>query len=405
MSSKLGRKGDPRMHRAVAARMENPNLSLYDALRLGGFDYSENDDKSVLDSKQGWMLNNKMSMSATTADDVSVSAAMLGGGPLLGVGVGVGPSLNNNPYAAHSHSHSHSQNLYFNAPPLPANGRSLAAAAAARYQTGASAVALSSLAASAQAVGLSLDQLALTLSSNTTGLTKLVQEARSGESETKQEQMALSIYQSDVKSLYTRCLLIAGVDPSLAEANTPTYVRFAVKAWEAEGERLRTLRNMHDGANCDSRHMHRIGECGHKAIIHKPKDGAPHIDFIVNDQIECYQGQDSMSLAGSSWAGRSEKSYSIDSIWPSKYRCKEVVEDNAGGGKSSCSKMFGHPNSEGPSNWAHLEPYMQEPKLFKLSDINASDPEWSLDATEDVDGGVMGLFELGRDPSPEVTNI
>ena len=33
VSSKLGRKGDPRMHRAVMARMANPDLSLLDALR------------------------------------------------------------------------------------------------------------------------------------------------------------------------------------------------------------------------------------------------------------------------------------------------------------------------------------------------------------------------------------
>ena len=39
------------MHKAVAARMENPNLSLYDALLMGGFDYFANDDKSILDSK------------------------------------------------------------------------------------------------------------------------------------------------------------------------------------------------------------------------------------------------------------------------------------------------------------------------------------------------------------------
>ena len=40
------------MHKAVAARLANPSLSLYEALCIGGFDYSENDDKSVLDSKK-----------------------------------------------------------------------------------------------------------------------------------------------------------------------------------------------------------------------------------------------------------------------------------------------------------------------------------------------------------------
>ncbi len=39
--SKLGRRGDPRMHKAVAARLKNPNLTLLDALREGGFNYPQ----------------------------------------------------------------------------------------------------------------------------------------------------------------------------------------------------------------------------------------------------------------------------------------------------------------------------------------------------------------------------
>jgi len=41
---KLGRRGDPRMHRAVAARLENPKLTLTEALKIGGFDVSRNED-------------------------------------------------------------------------------------------------------------------------------------------------------------------------------------------------------------------------------------------------------------------------------------------------------------------------------------------------------------------------
>lgn len=49
--SKTGRKGDPRMHRAVAARLADPNLSLFDALRIGGFNYPTDDDSSCIDSE------------------------------------------------------------------------------------------------------------------------------------------------------------------------------------------------------------------------------------------------------------------------------------------------------------------------------------------------------------------
>merc|ERR1712151_224246 len=37
--NRKGRKGDPRMHRAVAARMADPTMTLLDALRAGGFNY------------------------------------------------------------------------------------------------------------------------------------------------------------------------------------------------------------------------------------------------------------------------------------------------------------------------------------------------------------------------------
>jgi hypothetical protein len=49
--TRAGRKGDPRMHRAVAARLAQPNLSLFDALKAGGFDYPTDDDAGILDSE------------------------------------------------------------------------------------------------------------------------------------------------------------------------------------------------------------------------------------------------------------------------------------------------------------------------------------------------------------------
>jgi hypothetical protein len=51
-ASKLGRKGDPRMHRSVAARLANPDITLFEAIRMGGFDYPTNDDASVVDMEK-----------------------------------------------------------------------------------------------------------------------------------------------------------------------------------------------------------------------------------------------------------------------------------------------------------------------------------------------------------------
>ena len=546
------------MHKAVAARLANPSLSLYEALCIGGFDYSENDDKSVLDSKKVTLGQRKNQLSrrlrlarkqnsaeakAASVQSTTTNGTLTGGNKrhhdetngikidqedpsgkpshhaLMGhhrskmdwineLGTS---SFNNNsngrngeamgsqaskrqrltrclnsttfertctsaPINQYLHqgwpsnammasgtmlapSHYSSSQYY---PPQMAN-RIPDQNLQQQYQQGTSSVALSSLATTAQAVGLSLDQLALTLSSNTNSLSKLVSEVRSGVSEQNQEQLALDLFKNDVKGLYTNCLLRAGVDRNLAEQNTPTYIKFAMKAYEAEGKRLRSLNetlgrgkqkknvtiasppqstrvransrsSMNDNATagvssdsneyiqdqnesnsndrqndnhsnisgqdsandgnasekddkCGNRHMHRLGECGHRAIIHQPKDGTPHIDFIVNDQIECYGGQDSVSLANKSF----------DNAWPSKYKCKDVDESCS----KSCSKSVA---SDVVSTWGNMDSLGQEPKNFKLSEIDPDDPEWTFDANEDSDGGVMGLFKLGRETSNELTS-
>ena len=50
--SRLGRKGDPRMHKAVAARVANPSITLLQALRDGGFNFTAEggDDSTLVDS-------------------------------------------------------------------------------------------------------------------------------------------------------------------------------------------------------------------------------------------------------------------------------------------------------------------------------------------------------------------
>jgi hypothetical protein len=316
-------------------------------------------------------------------------------------------------------------------------------------QPKASAVAVSSLTSTAQAVGLTLEQLALALSSNTTNLAKLVAQTKSGESLAKQQDLALNLFETESKALYTKCMLMAGIDVSLAQPDTPTYMAFALKAWQAEGKRLQNMMSSanrdsdimepsdisvlgetgagpkeahhdevddddeeeygsngndddsqeshgnnhnhqhaqktdkntenvigHHNSNCEAQHLHRLGSCGHRAIIHQPKNGAPHIDFIVNDQVECYMGLESVPFGKS-----------IDSAWPSKYKCKEVKEASA----KACAKSCATDVSESRGG--------SEPKILKLSDINLHDPEWNFDAVDSVDGGVMGLFKLGGDGS------
>ncbi|CAB9518103.1 helicase [Seminavis robusta] len=49
--TQAGRKGDPRMNRAVAARTENPTMPLFEALQIGGFEYPNDIDPYVVDDE------------------------------------------------------------------------------------------------------------------------------------------------------------------------------------------------------------------------------------------------------------------------------------------------------------------------------------------------------------------
>ncbi len=48
--SKLGRKGDPRMHTAVSSRIVNPDLTPLEALQKGGFTFYTAEDGNMYDT-------------------------------------------------------------------------------------------------------------------------------------------------------------------------------------------------------------------------------------------------------------------------------------------------------------------------------------------------------------------
>lgn len=550
-------KGDPRMHKAVVARLANPDISLFDALKIGGFEYGSNDDATLIDSEKVTLGQRKNQLSRrlrlarktrSNGDDNGDDSSLLkalphtagasggdGGAPTSKVAAralqmkheadsafgeddltsttttkaetlqeqmeqsskrprmakfhpdfvpvvvppasfrsrndsfdstlrnmaGVGSVMDGgsssvpglaSPSVGGGYAHSEtfpSQSLPYGAvgttsyPPPYTN-------AFHAHPLRASAVAVSSLTSSAQTVGLTLEQLALALSSNTTALAKLVSDTRSGESMVQQQELALNLYKSEVKTLYTRCMLMAGIDPSLAQPHTSTYLDFASKAWQKEGKRLEEIMGKareangasgpseldqaaatgavaagampklapdqvlaadedgetadskaaatpaaltlklvdsktksqaahgHHDSNCNANHIHQLGQCGHRAIIHHPAEGSPHIDFIVGDHVECYSGIESLPLG-----------HSMDSVWPSQYKCKDVDEDSCSAKK--CAKTAVGTSLDG--YWSANDSVGgTEPKLLKLSDINLQDPEWNYDS----DGGLMGLFKLGE---------
>jgi len=68
-SSNLGRRGDPRMHKAVAARLASPEMSLLDALIAGGFEFPDGtegagkSDRNVYDSENVLLCQRKNQLS------------------------------------------------------------------------------------------------------------------------------------------------------------------------------------------------------------------------------------------------------------------------------------------------------------------------------------------------------
>lgn len=275
-----------------------------------------------------------------------------------------------------------------------------------------SAVAISSLTHSAQAVGLTLEQLAINLAADSTTVAKILAENASSDAVTKKVKLALRLFEMDVKTLYSTSMLRAGFDPRDCQVNTLPYQEFAQKAWEREAARLKSSgmtweisladlekqpdlsddsedehshshgSHSHDGGkkcaavDCDSRHIHRIdGQCGHKAIIHKPKQGYAHIDFVVGDKVECYHGIEPFGK-------------NSETAWPSRYKCREAG-------------AHGHCGSE---QFKDLSERVPIPKIIELSSINLQDPEWNYDVTGSIDGGIAGLFRLGE-KADDATNM
>jgi hypothetical protein len=63
LGRRSGRKGDPRMHRAVQARQVDLNISLFLALKIGGFHYPDDIDAKVVDEENVTLAQRKNQLS------------------------------------------------------------------------------------------------------------------------------------------------------------------------------------------------------------------------------------------------------------------------------------------------------------------------------------------------------
>lgn len=74
LGRRMGRKGDPKMHRAVQARLADPNISLFHALKTGGFNYIDDIDGKAIDeegvtlAQRKNQLSRRLRMAKTTQD-------------------------------------------------------------------------------------------------------------------------------------------------------------------------------------------------------------------------------------------------------------------------------------------------------------------------------------------------
>mmetsp|Transcript_3120 Transcript_3120/g.4555 ORF Transcript_3120/g.4555 Transcript_3120/m.4555 type:complete len:810 (-) Transcript_3120:492-2921(-) len=152
---------------------------------------------------------------------------------------------------------------------------------------------------------------------------------------------------------------------------------------------------------CVNQHIHRLeGKCGHRAIIHKPADGNPHIDFVVDGKIECYENCQPMMSDSTAF-------------WFSKFKCDKnhnchdhdanLVSGAEPNSRKGDDKVVDCMNTF-PSN-TNTNDGINGPKILDFNELNFDSNEWKdiLDPNEVnpnnpfIDEEVLGsLFKLGE---------
>lgn len=130
------------------------------------------------------------------------------------------------------------------------------------------------------------------------------------------------------------------------------------------------------GGGCayeSGRHIHRLeGKCGHMPILHQPVGGTPHIDFVIGNRVECYQGYQPLSQ---------------DLQWPSNYKCEDV------GCRDTCRNATLPRKLKDHEHGAFECLFAGDPKILDLSDLNLDGDEWNMDVANGET--LLGLFKLG----------
>lgn len=462
---KLGRKGDPRMHRAVAARLRDPNISLLDALREGGFDFPADsghemqchDADGVTLGQRKNQLSRRLRLARQSADvnkpnhyattlpksvethtqiDTMAPTEVSAGNLSTAAKASCkrdSSALNDMEDDADmtdemanidrmAKYHPQFQALF----PSIRSAVNIANPQVAAVSHGHGNIAVASLISTANSVGMTLEQFAMSLSNSPTLFKALSSNPDPGE----KLKLAVNLYKTDARALLQKCMLLAGYESSEVVEGHARYMQVALKVWEVEGKRLELLlgcsqESQRAGAFCEclpgigasamttnmasahrhsdscgppesiandnefktaavdtgGRHVHRLsGKCGHKAIIHQPQGRPAHIDFVVDGKIECYEGIKPVGPRGQG------------AMWPSLYKCSDLAcptdpeKQHAACGSDSCC-----------DDHVSDEVHNAHPKQLSLTDVDFDGKEWNVDffAYDGQDDTLLGLIKVG----------
>ena len=428
----VGRRGDPRMHNAVAIRQKHPEISLTRALALGGFDVTGETEKDALTklsqrknqlSRRLRLLrhskrseggeDNKNGRRRCSSRDKNSSSKKF---KMDNVGKsGNATSSFNDISAVHNNSWATTYESFVQENRATSRNFDDNRQTAYEYKNSYDKVPKSFNSMNGElSLSSDHDRLALrpvnesqsnqsyqfpfTGNSAQTGYYHFGRPVFSNTTTSEKVNQALNMYRAESSSLLKRCMLNAGFGLRETEECDPAYIAFSSMANKTEASRIARLRSMFDNndtstsqqkvqhlgdvpdqhenkyiekpgsiidkganteflsnstnidpasnknnlnegnqecsddidchkegsshvptehiehSNVNGKHAHHLnGSCGHKPIIHKPKDGPAHVDFMVNGKVECYEK-----------FYPSIPSDSTEIMWPSKFSCAEL---------------------------------------------------------------------------------
>lgn len=406
-ASKLGRKGDERMHRSLQVRLSNPEISLLDALVKGGFRFTTDENGNTVDADKVQLSQRKNQLSRRMRlyrqqSEHKCHHLFTGDYEKLEKNKKDEPNkeMNNEVPSPPQSTHFNSENFDRKIPTDSENSKN------------------------------PIDEI------ESSGPNLM-------DDDDQKFQRALDSFQADIAALIKRSMLRAGFCREETEECDDAYLKFIERALEGESRRLRRIRSrlqsnisitsraassdnnnniynknhLHDKTfnnsdhnyesqphqqpgtannynenqlskynqstknetfsydmnnstsflqprkNCiHTRHRHRLeGKCGHKAILHKPQGGNPHIDFVVDGKIECYQNfQPLMDDAAV--------------FWPSKFKCNNQIDKIHNSGINT---------SETTDKCTDICTQAYDPEILDMKEIDLTGGEWKRIFSED----------------------